>query len=96
MTDDKYMPLKIIASLALIAPLAAIELLCPEQMTEQDDHHFKAPFVPWVPAIGAGFNWFLLAQLTWQGIYQIAIFIAASLSMYFIFGYRHSVGAKTG
>lgn len=57
---------------------------------------FTTPLVPWLPAIGACFNWFLLAQLTWDGIAAIALYIAAAILVYFLYGYRRSVGARTG
>ena len=40
LTEDKWMPLKIVASLAVLGPLVAIELTCPDQAIEQVNRPF--------------------------------------------------------
>jgi hypothetical protein len=52
--------------------------------------------VPWLPGIGAAFNWFLLAQLSLRGLLLIMAYIGFAILMYFLYGYRNSVGATTG
>jgi len=57
---------------------------------------FHTPLVPWLPGLGIIINWFLLAQLSWEGIWMIGLYMGISLASYFAFGYWRSVGAKNG
>lgn len=57
---------------------------------------FTTPLVPWLPAIGVSFNYFLLAQLSWEGIRDLMLYLAASLLLYLLYGYRNSVGGRNG
>lgn len=72
-----------------------MERTCPDA-ARGPGNTFRTPLVPWLPGLGAAFNWFLLAQLTWQGLWMVGCYILASLLLYFAYGYRHSVGATSG
>jgi len=57
---------------------------------------FAAPFVPFFPCFGIAFNWYLIAELSWQGILEIVGYILLAVLTYCCYGYWHSVGNTTG
>ncbi len=91
-----WLALQLLTTAAAVVPLAVMERLCPDAAKGTPRTTFRTPLVPWIPGLGAFFNWFLLAQLTWQGLGMVAAYILASLALYFAYGYRHSVGATSG
>lgn len=90
-----WLPLNVLVTLAALVPLLLLELTCPDQVLPADGH-FRTPFVPWVPALGAAFNWFLLAQLTWEGLWLVLVYIGISLLLYVLWGFPNSKGGRTG
>lgn len=94
--SNRFLPLQVLASLATVIPLTIMEKTCPDTPPAPGSKTFRTPLVPWLPGLGAAFNWFLLAQLTWQGLWMVGCYVLASLLLYFAYGYRHSVGASSG
>jgi hypothetical protein len=90
-----WLPLQLLTSAAAVVPLAIMERHCPDT-APRTTPTFRTPLVPWLPGLGAFFNWFLLAQLTWQGLWMVGAYILASLALYFLYGYRNSIGALSG
>lgn len=101
-TTLPWLPLNILVSVAAVVPLVLLQLTCPDQVppssssTSTGDGLFRTPWVPWVPALGAAFNWFLLTQLSWEGLGLVLAYLGASLLLYAAYGFRHSRGGKTG
>ena len=68
-----WLPLNVLVTVAAVVPLVLLQVTCPDHPSQ--DGHFTTPFVPWVPAFGAAFNWFLLTQLSWEGLGLVGIFM---------------------
>jgi len=62
---------------------------CP-QTFPTDRSFFKAPLVPFVPAIAIMFNWYLLAQTSNKGLYYSLLLFVLALVVYFGYGYHNS------
>lgn len=91
----QWVPLQVLASLAAAVPLAIMERACPDTAPSATAT-FRTPLVPWVPGAATFFNFFLLAQLPWEGLWMVGAYVLAALLLYFLYGYRHSVGATSG
>jgi APA family basic amino acid/polyamine antiporter len=90
-----HLPVSILLTLLALVPLVLLEITCPDQVSPSDGH-FRTPFVPWVPALGAAFNWFLLAQLTWEGLGLVCVYLLVAVCVYGGYGYWRSKGARDG
>lgn len=96
------LPLQLLATAAALIPLIIMEKRCPDTGPSPsggaaiNTKTFRTPLVPWLPGAAAFFNWYLLAQLTWQGLWMVGAYILASLALYLSYGYRLSVGATSG
>ncbi|OQS07697.1 Amino Acid-Polyamine-Organocation (APC) Family, partial [Thraustotheca clavata] len=84
----------LIVSMLLLACVAAIAIaiykLCPQNVGPRDC--YRAPWVPFVPALAITINWFLVAQLPPRDIGFGFIWIAVAIISYFCYGYRFSAG----
>ena len=89
-----WLPLNVLVTFAAVVPLVLLQVTCPDHPSQ--DGHFTTPFVPWVPALGTAFNWFLLTQLSWEGLGLVLAFLGGSLFLYATYGWRNSKGGKTG
>jgi len=89
-----WLPLNVLVTVAAVVPLVLLQVTCPDHPSQ--DGHFTTPFVPWVPALGAAFNWFLLTQLSWEGLGLVLAYLGASLFLYATYGFRNSKGGRTG
>ena len=92
----EWLPLQLLASAAAATPLVIMERHCPDTAHVPGSPAFRTPLVPWLPGLGAFFNWFLLAQLSWDGLWMVGAYLLASLALYFAYGYHNSVGATSG
>lgn len=52
--------------------------------------------MPAPPLVGILVNYYLLAQLSFQGLFMIASYIACATLSYYVFGFYHSVGNNSG
>jgi APA family basic amino acid/polyamine antiporter len=58
------------------------------------DRPFRAPGVPWLPAISALVSFALMAALPWHTWQRLLAWMAIGAVVYFLYGYRHSVARK--
>ena len=55
---------------------------------------FRVPFVPWLPLLGAGFCFYLMASLPWITWVRFFVWLGLGLVVYLGYGLRHSKLAK--
>jgi len=51
---------------------------------------FKAPFVPWLPALSIAACLWLMLNLTALTWLRFAVWMALGIAVYVLYGYRHS------
>ena len=75
---------------------------CPEQTATrfalnrdgyaiQGRSRFRTPFVPYLPALGIYMNWFMLANVGWQGIALLIVYLLVGVTAYGVFSSGKSV-----
>jgi len=65
---------------------------CPETEDEERSVQYRVPWVPFTPLAGIYLNYYLIAQLTIDGLLLIAAYVAVGAVFYFSYGIHHSVG----
>lgn len=61
-----------------------------------DEEYFRTPFVPYLPCLGMAVNWYLIAQLPWNDLAFLTMFLGCAVIFYFSFGHFYSVGNNGG
>jgi hypothetical protein len=56
---------------------------------------FRVPLGPTIPGIAIGLNWYLLAQMSASGTLMMYALVGLSCVSYFVYGAKHSIGART-
>ncbi|KDO18321.1 hypothetical protein SPRG_16284 [Saprolegnia parasitica CBS 223.65] len=84
----------LIASMILLALVFVIATViyvkCPQSVGPMDC--YRAPLVPFVPALAITINWYLIAQLPTEDIGLGFAWIGAAILSYFAYGFRNSAG----
>jgi len=55
--------------------------------------YFKTPLLPHIPVLGNFANWYLVAQLSFLGIFLLLLYVCLATWIYFLYGARNSVGS---
>ncbi len=95
-----FFPIKEVAELVNIGTLSAFVVICLAivvlRRTRPDAQRgFRTPFVPWVPLVGIGFSMWLLSKLPLVAWERFAVWMGLGLTLYFLYGRRHSLLAKS-
>lgn len=95
-----FFPIREVAELVNIGTLSAFVIVCLAvvifRRTRPDvPRTFRAPFAPWTPMAGVGFSVWLLSKLPAIAWERFLIWMALGLAIYFSYGRRHSLLAKT-
>ncbi|KDO20913.1 hypothetical protein SPRG_14144 [Saprolegnia parasitica CBS 223.65] len=84
----------LIVSMVLLAVVLALAITifvkCPQNVGPREC--YRAPLVPFVPALAITINWFLIAQLPARDIGYGFIWIGVAIVFYFAYGFRNSAG----
>ncbi|EQC27209.1 hypothetical protein SDRG_15011 [Saprolegnia diclina VS20] len=84
----------LVASMILLALVFALAIIifvkCPQNVGPREC--YRAPLVPFVPALAITINWFLIAQLPARDIGYGFIWIGVAIVFYFAYGFRNSAG----
>jgi len=96
-----FYPIKEVAELVNIGTLSAFVIICLAvivlRRTRPDVRRtFRTPLVPWIPLSGMGFSLWLLSKLPAVAWERFIVWMALGLLLYFSYGCRHSLLAKTG
>ncbi|MGH6934720.1 MAG: amino acid permease C-terminal domain-containing protein [Methylocella sp.] len=96
-----FFPIKEVAELVNIGTLSAFAIICLAiivlRRTQPGVRRtFRTPLVPWIPLAGIGFSLWLLSKLPAVAWELFVIWMGLGLLLYFSYGRRHSVLAKTG
>ncbi|EQC34025.1 hypothetical protein SDRG_08241 [Saprolegnia diclina VS20] len=75
------------------AIVATARLVHPEP--RKDTSIYRAPWLPWLPALATTLNWFLLAQMTRETIVLGCLWMLVGAGIYFAHGARYSVHHQT-
>ncbi len=94
------LPLRILAELVNIGTLLAFVIVCAAVLimrkTHPDAHRpFRAPFGPVVPILGILSCLLLMFSLPAENWLRLGVWLVLGLVIYFAYGRRHSVVAKT-
>ena len=68
----------------------------PSESPHADKDSFKTPLVPSLPLIGIAVNWYLVAHLSTFSLVLLAIYLAITFAIYFLYSAKHSVANTTG
>jgi len=96
-----FMPFRAVTELANIGALAtftltAVGVLVLRRTRPDLPRPFKTPGVPWTPALSILFSVYLAANLPAETWLRFALWTAAGIALYFLYGYRHSALAPRG
>ncbi len=88
-------PIDILGEMVSIGTLFAFALVCGAvvYLRKSDGHlhrPFRAPAVPWVPALGAAFSVLLMVFLPWETWMRLIVWLVIGLVVYFCYGRWHS------
>ncbi len=94
------MPLRILAELVNIGTLLAFVIVCAAVLIMRRTHPeverpFRAPLGSFVPIAGILLCLMLMFSLPWENWLRLAVWLAIGLVIYFCYGRKHSVLAKT-
>ena len=89
-------PLRILAELVNIGTLMAFVIVCASVLVmrrtnPQLPRPFRTPFVPVVPILGMGMNFWMMYGLGWENWLRLFVWLAIGLAIYFGYGRKHSV-----
>ena len=98
-TVAALVPLRVLADLVNIGTLLAFVIVCAavlimRRTNPKAERPFRAPFVPLVPILGIAFCLLLMFSLPSENWMRLGIWLAIGLSIYFLYGRRHSVMAR--
>ena len=93
-------PLRILAELTNIGTLFAFVIVCASVLIMRAKHPeakrpFRVPFVPLTPILGILFCVLLMFSLPAENWLRLAIWLAVGFVIYFSYGRKHSILAKT-
>jgi len=93
-------PIKQVAELVNIGTLSAFVVICLAVVVLRRTRpnvrrSFRTPLVPWVPFAGIGFSVWLLSKLPLVAWERFILWMALGLALYFLYGRRHSLLAKS-
>ena len=91
-------PLRILAELVNIGTLMAFVIVCAAVMVmrrtnPQLPRPFRTPFVPAVPLLGMGMNFWLMYHLGWENWVRLVVWLLIGLLIYFFYGRKRSTMA---
>ncbi|MCL3992156.1 amino acid permease [Streptomyces lavenduligriseus] len=86
---DAVMNLCTIGTLAIMA-VVNVTVLALRRREPGLDRSFRVPLYPVAPLLGIGFCLYLMWETGWQTWIQFAVFLAAGLALYVLYGRRHS------
>jgi APA family basic amino acid/polyamine antiporter len=92
---SSLLPLKVLAELVSIGTLFAFVVVCIAviimRRTRPDfERPFRVPLMPYTALGGIGFCLLLMFSLPWENWARLAVWLAAGLAIYFIYGQHHS------
>jgi len=92
-------PLRILAELVNIGTLMAFVIVCAAVMVmrrtnPQLPRPFRTPFVPAVPLLGMGMNFWMMCGLGWENWTRLFVWLAVGLVIYFAYGRKRSTMAR--
>jgi APA family basic amino acid/polyamine antiporter len=95
-----FLPLRILAELVNIGTLLAFVIVCAAVLIMRRTHPeverpFRAPLGSFVPIAGILLCLMLMFSLPWENWLRLGIWLAVGLLIYFSYGHKHSVLAKT-
>ena len=95
-----FLPLRILAELVNIGTLLAFVIVCAAVLIMRRTHPeverpFRAPLGSFVPIAGILLCLMLMFSLPWENWLRLAVWLAIGLVIYFFYGHKHSVLAKT-
>jgi APA family basic amino acid/polyamine antiporter len=95
-----FLPLRILAELVNIGTLLAFVIVCAAVMIMRRTHPevhrpFRAPLGSFVPVMGILLCLMLMFSLPWENWLRLAVWLAVGLLIYFAYGHKHSVLART-
>ncbi len=95
-----FLPLRILAELVNIGTLLAFVIVCAAVLIMRRTHPeverpFRAPLGSFVPIAGILLCLMLMFSLPWENWLRLGVWLAIGLVIYFFYGYKHSVLAKT-
>jgi basic amino acid/polyamine antiporter, APA family len=95
-----FLPLQLLAELVNIGTLLAFVIVCAAVMIMRRTHPeverpFRAPLGSFVPIMGILLCLLLMFSLPWENWARLFIWLAIGLVIYFRYGHKHSVLAKS-
>ncbi len=95
-----FFPIQEVAELVNIGTLSAFVVICAaivvlRRTRPHVRRSFRTPFVPWIPLVGIGFSVWLLSKLPLIAWERFALWMALGLALYFLYGRRHSLLARS-
>ena len=92
-------PLRILAELVNIGTLMAFVIVCAAVMVmrrtnPQLPRPFRTPFVPVVPILGMGMNFWMMCGLGWENWTRLFVWLAIGFCIYFGYGQKRSTMAN--
>jgi basic amino acid/polyamine antiporter, APA family len=92
-------PLRILAELVNIGTLMAFVIVCAavwvmRRTNPQLPRPFRTPFVPAVPILGMGMNFWMMCGLGWENWLRLFVWLAIGLVIYFGYGRKRSTMAE--
>jgi len=92
-------PLRILAELVNIGTLMAFVIVCAavlvmRRTNPQLDRPFRTPFVPAVPILGMGMNFWMMYGLGWENWVRLVVWLLVGLVIYFGYGRKRSTMAQ--
>src|SRR5438874_975163 len=92
-------PLRLLAELVNIGTLMAFVIVCAAVMVmrrtnPQLPRPFRTPFVPAVPLLGMGMNFWMMCGLGWENWTRLFVWLAVGLVIYFGYGKKRSTMAR--
>jgi APA family basic amino acid/polyamine antiporter len=86
-------PISVLGELVSIGTLLAFVIVCMGVLflryrMPELERPFRTPGMPWVPLLGAGFCFYLMAGLPWVTWERLLIWLAIGFAIYFLYGKR--------